>query len=243
MARKYVKKSKRRGRRVARKGQRRIPRTVRAGVPDIASLTEVKELPIYSTNQMYQAYNIQLSTCPRAVSVAKGYQLYRIKRVTFKLSPLLDTFAAGSNTTVPYLYYMIDRTKNLIASNSVRDLQKAGAKPRRVDDKQITFSYRPSVLTSGYDGNPPAGQSIVQFSQYRMSPWLNTRDQESIALWNPDSTDHQGIVWMVQNAVGGSDNISYKMDLILEFEFKKPSYQVTPSDDFPPPLTFDLEGQ
>lgn len=205
----------------------------------MASLTETREAPVCQTNQMYQVYNLQLSSYPRASAVAKGYQLYRIKRVTFKISPLLDTFAAGSNTTVPYLYYMIDRTKNLQFNNTALSLQKAGAKPRRLDDKIVTFSFKPSVLTPGFDSLPPAGQSNTQFTSYRISPWLTTRDNDGVSIWNPDSTDHLGVKFMAEQTLG--TNITYKVEVLVDFEFKKPAYDAPISEELPAPadLGFD----
>lgn len=217
----------------------RVPRRVKGGVPEWASLTETKEIGVLDSNTMYQSYNVALSQFARARLVAQGYQQYRIKRIAFKVSPLLDTFQAGSNSSVPYLYYMIDRTKNLIAANTVDILQKVGAKPRRVDDKIITFSYSPSVLTGTLDTSPPVGQSTSQFVQYKVAPWLNTRDSENITVWNPDTTDHQGIKWMVETSTGTS--IGYKMEMVVEFEFKKPAFPALYVEGTPPPV--DIEDK
>lgn len=213
----------------------RVPRSVKkSGVPEWASLTETREMGVLDSNTMYQSYNVALSQFPRARTVAQGYQQYRIKRIAYKISPLLDTFQSGSNTSIPYLYYMVDRTKNLLAANTVDVLQKVGAKPRRVDDKIITFSYTPSVLTGTLDVNPPSGQTQTNFTQYKVGPWLNTRDSEIDSIWNPDTTDHQGIKWIVESSTGTS--IGYKMEMIVEFEFKKPSYQCVFVEGAPPPV-------
>lgn len=208
------------------------------GVPDVASLSEVipTSSQLLTTSQMYQSYRISLANFPRARTVAQGYQLFRIKKVTFKFSPLADTFQVGAATTtsVPYLYCMIDRTKNLVAANTVDTLKRLGAKPRRLDEKILEFSYKPSVLTATFDANPPAGQLQSQFTQYKVSPWLNTRDSESLITWNPDTTDHLGCVWYAENS-GGQD-IPYKVELVVEFEFKKPSYQVVTNLGEPTPI-------
>lgn len=236
MAKKF---NKRKYARKGRKGARRtrIPRSVKGGVPEWASLTETKPYSNLPTNTVFNMYNLQLSNFPRAASVAQAYQLYRIKRVKYILSPLQDTFAAGSNTSVPYLYYMIDRTRNLSAVNNPQALKRLGCKPRRIDDKIITFSYRPSVLTASYDAIPPAGQTSNQYTQYKLTPWLATRDQETLSVWNPDTTDHQGIVFCVETSWGAV--IQYKMEMMVEFEFKKPSINVTADPTLPPPVELD----
>lgn len=214
--------------------RRNIPRGPRkAGVSEWASLTETKPFALLNTGQMYQNYNVQLSSFPRASLVAKGYQLYRIKRIEFRISPLQDTFA-GAGTSIPYLYYMIDRVRNLQAANNVLPLKRTGAKPRRLDDKIVKFSYTPSVLTGNFDSQPPAGQGTTQFVSYKMAPWLNTRDSETIGAWNPDTTDHQGIVFIVENFGGAT--IAYKCEMVVEFQFKKPSFEVVPLEGAPAPL-------
>lgn len=227
------------GKRGAAKPRRRmvrVPRVPRKStVAEWASLTENKPSALLNTNQMYQAYNISLSQFPRAAAVAKAYQLYRIKRVTFKLSPLADTFS-NSTTTVPYLYYMIDRTKNLAAANVQTILKRCGAIPRRLDDKIVSFSYTPNVLTGSFDSLPPTGQSQTQFTDYKIAPWLNTRDAETLGVWNPDTTDHLGIVWIVEH--NGSAALQYKCETIVEFQFKKPSFEVVPSEQYPAPIEF-----
>lgn len=215
----------------------RVPSSLKL-IRDYASLSEVIPTAnqLLQTNQMYQSYRIQLANFPRARTVAQGYQLFRIKRVTFKFSPLADTFQVGAaqTTSVPYLYCMIDRTKNLVAANSVDALKRAGAKPRRLDDKMLQFTYSPNVLTGSFDANPPAGQSTTQFTQFKVSPWLNTRDSETLGVWNPDTTDHLGCVWYAENS--GGNEVPYKVDLIVEFEFKKPSYQIVPLEGAPQPI-------
>lgn len=215
------------------KGRGRRPRRSQT-VAERASLSENKPLALLQTNQMYQSYNIQLADFPRAVAVAKAYQLYRIKSVRFILSPLADTFTAGGGTTVPYLYWMIDRTKNLVAANAAVALKRMGAKPIRIDDKKVTWSYKPSVLNAVYDSNPPVGQATSAFVEFKVSPWLNTRDSETIGVWNADTTDHQGCKFIVENA--GGNNISYKLEYVVEFEFCKPSFEVLPTEGIPEPV-------
>jgi len=207
----------------------------RSTVAERASMSETKGLSILTTNQMYQQYALQLANYPRALNVAKAYQLYRIKSVKYVIQPLSDTFiatgAAASGSTVPYLYYMIDRTKNLSVVNTAQALKKAGAKPRRLDDRSVTFSYRPSVLQANQDVQNPVTTS---YTSYKISPWLNTRDVTTVGVWNPDATDHQGIKFIVENS--GGANVAFKCDIIVEFEFMKPSNDLVASETMPTPI-------
>lgn len=211
-------------------------RMVRRGIKhETASCRVNQTFSLLNTNQAYNSYNLQLSSFQRAVIVAQAYQYYRIKRVTYKFSPLSDTFAAGSGTTVPYLYFMIDRLSQLQAVSTASQLRAMGAKPKRLDDKMLTWSYAPSILQAGFDGAPPIGQSSTQFVQHKVSPWLSCRDaQGPLGVWTPDSTDHLGCVWLVENSGGAT--VQYKCERIIEFEFKKPSFTVLAGPNDPPPV-------
>lgn len=225
-------------RRGAKKGAargRRVPRPVRrrAGVNEHASCRVTQTFTLLNPNQLYTNYNTQLSSFSRAVTIAEGYQLYRIKRITYKFSPLSDTFAPGG-VSVPYLYIMIDRMRQLSTAATASALRNIGAKPKRMDDKIVTFSYTPSVQTGTYDSLPPFGQSNTQFTQYKLSPWLSCRDQENGLQWVPDSTDHLGCVWIMENS--GGANVQYKCERIVEFEFKKPAFTVVQGVNDPPPI-------
>lgn len=225
----------RKGKKAARKPRRtaRPSRGVRT-VAEVASLTESRSFALLNTNQMYQVYNLQLINFLRASLVAKAYQYYRIKNCKMVLSPLRDTFASTTGDTIPYLYYMIDRTKNLVAATTPQQLKIMGAKPHRIDDKIVSFQWRPSVLNAVYDSVPPAGQSTTSFVQYKVSPWLNCRDSEVLSTWQADSTDHQGMVYILDNA--GGANVPVKLEMIVEFEFKKPSYTVGIAENGPEPV-------
>lgn len=217
-----------RQKRAARKGQRKV------GVPERASCVATQVFELMQTNQLYTNYNTQLSGFTRAINIAKGYQFYRIKKITYKFSPLSDTFQAGSGVSVPYLYFMIDRNRQLVSANTANALRLLGAKPKRLDDRIVTWVYKPSVLTGTYDSLPPAGQGTTQFTQHKVSPWLACRDTENQLVWNPDSTDHLGAVWLAENSGGAL--ISYKCERIVEFEFKKPAYSFVTNPTAPAPI-------
>lgn len=218
---KQVRRKYRSKRKVSGKGRKRVSKFE---VKENASLTEVQApIPTPLANQNYATYNISLASLTRALDVAKGYQYYRIKRVTYIIKPLSDTFNAqglapgGSAASVPYLYYMIDRTRLFQNGFTIDQLKAMGAKARRLDDKTLTFSYTPSVLTETYDNTVGANGAV----QYKMMPWLPTKDINVVGLWNPNTTDHQGVVWRVEQVSGTP--IGYQLERRVQIEFKKPA--------------------
>jgi len=216
----------------ARRGRRII---AKRGVPERASCTEVFAGNILTSNQSYSVYNVSLDTCLRARDIAKGYQFYRIKRITMVLKPTQDTFQQGGNS-VPYLYYMIDRTKQFAAGFSTNQLKAMGAKARRVDEKNIEFSYMPSVLTETFDNTVGANTAV----QYKMSPWLPCKDTAQVGVWNPNTTDHLGIVWRIEQAFVTGSPSAYTVERRVEFEFKKPAVQTFAAEEGDEPIDLDL---
>lgn len=214
--------------------RRRAPmrRRVARSVPERASCTETTSIPLLAMNNSYYVYNTSLTSSIRAQTIAKGYQYYRIKNVKFILRPQSDTFiAGGTGGAVPYLYYMIDRTKQFANGLSTAEkFRRLGCKPHRVDDNMVTFQYKPSVLNPAFDGATPTAS---QFVQYKISPWLPTRDNDVIGSWQADSTDHQGIIWFVENT---GNNIPYTLERVIEFEFMKPASDMNLQEGENPPI-------
>lgn len=209
----------------------KISRSLRT-VPEQASMSCTRQFSLLTTNQSYRVYDVQLSQFLRAVNVAKSYQLYRIKNVKLLLSPLADTFIAGGGTTVPYAYFQVDRTRDLQNIRTSIEFKQLGCKPHRVDDKVVTFQWKPSVLNTTLDD---AGTNGGVFNQYKISPWIRTRDETGApGVWNPDTTDHLGCVFLVENSAGA--NVDYKMEMVVEFEFCKPSYPTTITEGQPEPV-------
>lgn len=222
-------KAKKAGRGRARKS--RVPRGLRT-VPEKASLSVTRQFSLLSTNQTYAVYNTQLSQFARAVNVAKAYQLYRIKNIKLMISPLADTFTAGGGTSVPYAYFQVDRTRDIQNIRTAIEFKQLGCKPRRLDDKIVPFQWKPSVLNTTLDD---AGTNGGVFNQYKISPWIRCRDETGApGVWNPDTTDHLGCVFFVENS-GGAE-INYKCEMVIEFEFCKPSYPTTITEGEPEPV-------
>lgn len=217
-----------------RKVMRRAKRSYNQ--PEQASLTEVLPSSLLASNQNYSSYNLSLSNFTRARDIAKGYQFYRIKRVTITIKATQDTFVQGGNS-LPYLYYMIDRLGQFRNGFTIDQLKAMGAKPRRIDDKTITFSYTPSVLTDTYDNTANANTAV----QYKMMPWLPTKDVSQIGVWNPNTTDHFGIVWRFQQDITTGTASAFSVERSVELQFKKPSIPTVALDVTDVPENVDVE--
>jgi len=160
---------------------------------------------------------VDLSLFTRATDIADNFQEYRITKLQFKYTPLSDTYIdASGNSTLPTLYH-----KRLLypspATFGLPYMVSLGAKPIRVDDKIINFTYTPNVLLSGTlnsVGNP------LQKPDYK--PWLTTHAQSGSNVVM-DSTPHQGHALYVyqKNTVSAQAPIcSY--EVTAHFEFRKP---------------------
>lgn len=219
-------------RRAPRKSVRKNVRRSKRTVPERASLTVTRAFQLLNPNQTYRLSDVELSQYARAVNVAKAFQLYRIKNVKLIVSPLADTFQANAGASVPYIYFQVDRTRELDNVRTAQEFKQLGCKPHRLDDKIVIFQYRPSVLNNTLDN---VGTGANAFNQYKISPWLRCRDEVGIpGVWNPDTTDHQGLVMFCENA--GGANVQFKLEVMVEFEFMKPSYPMTITETAPEPV-------
>lgn len=184
-------------------------------VPDFAQLSETFDISALATGVMYQKRDFTLNGNPRAQAVALAYQHYRIKKITMKFKPQIDTYISGSGTTVPNLHYMIDKSGSIPTNSTLAALKSMGAKPIRFDDKNITVSWRPSVLTDTATAPGVSGQS-----QYRISPWLSTNANAlQPGVFVPSSIDHLGLFWFIETQGAA---VGYTIEVTMEFQFKKP---------------------
>lgn len=189
-------------------------------------------------------FNFSLSSCDRAVQVARAYQLYRIKKIEVIVRPLFDTWmvpGALPSGTIPYLYYLIDKgyntTSALTTFNSMRD---AGCKPIRLDDRSIKISFSPCVATAVYDsGVNPSNALQGYYGKPVKSPWLQTNINAGVtgsgspfAEWAPSSVDHRGIVIGAEQLIQGANNYAqYSMTFKVHFQFKKPNTAINSTGD------------
>lgn len=227
-------KTARPGKRRARKGLRRRGFRPAKNVAEWASCSETFSLAnpnpgappltnaMFPSNTLYQKRDFSLDQYARATQVAKAYQHFRIKKITMKFKPLVDTFTnSGALASVPNLFYMIDKSGSLPNNPTIAMLKQMGAKAHRFDDKSITVSWRPSVLD--LVATAPANASSAQ---YKISPWLSTNaNQLGVGLWNPSTVDHQGIFWYSEQDVSMTPAY-FSIECTIEFQFKKPLAQL-----------------
>lgn len=228
IARKKKVASKPRRRPAVRRGRRGFKPA--RNVPDLASLSVTTTLipgggnPNFLSGAMYSLMNTQLSDHARAVQVSKAYQHYRIKKITLRLKPTVDTFQQGGPSKM-YLYYMIDKSGSLPSNPTLELLKQMGAKAYVFDEKQKVISWRPSVLA---DTATNPGALVSTPNKYMISPWLSTNANViSPGLFQPSTVDHLGVYWFVDQAF--QPGYGYQAEVTIEFQFKKPVWETLPS--------------
>lgn len=202
-------------------------KTKKTNVPDWASLSCKRSMQAPATGQfnlntMYNLLNTQLTDFPRAVQVAGAFQHYRIKNISVTFKPSYDTYqvlAAGTSSSKPRLYYMIDKSGAIPTNVSLEGLKAMGAKPKDFDENNRVISWSPSVLESVMYA---VGVNNATPSKYRVSPWLATNAVPgSPGIFVASGIDHLGLYWYVdqlQNPQGAQ----YSIEVEVQFEFKKP---------------------
>lgn len=162
---------------------------------------------------MYANRAFQLADFTRASAIAANYASFRISKITMKFKPLADTFVtAPGGVGVPYFYSMLDKSGAIPLNAALENLKQMGAKPRRFDDKTISVSWRPSVLTADLT-TVPAGN--VAGSQYKLSPTLSTNANAGnpTVPWAPSVVDHLGIYWYVEQANGQGNQYNVEVEV------------------------------
>jgi len=161
----------------------------------------------------------------RALAHAEQYGLYRISKIEFKHKPKYDTYISqtitnpGANaiTTVPSLYWKMNRYADAPAGFDADNLRSMGAKPHRLDDKIYTLSYKPNVLL----GTISAGNNS---GQLKMTPWLNTDSAPDTPGFIASTTSHLGHFLFVEADLINTTTqpIVATMDVVIHYEFKTP---------------------
>lgn len=164
--------------------------------------------------------NTQLIDYERASAVASQYQMFRMKVITITFKPSADTFTgSGGTATKPNLYYMIDKAGVIPTNVTLEGLKQMGARPRQLDEKNFSVSWRPSVLESVmYLG----GVNNATPSKYTISPWLScSAVPVQPGVYQASGIDHLGIYWYCdQNIAAG---YQYTIEVEVQYEFKKPN--------------------
>lgn len=198
--------------------RRRVGRARATNVREMASLSVKRTLTPGNGNTMYNISNVSLVDFPRAVTVAKAYQFFRIKSIRVTWKPVYDTYSSATLQQKPNFYHMVDKSAGIPLTITLEGLKQMGARPRAYDEKPISVSWAPSVLN---DAQNSIG-SIA--SSYRISPWLITNSGPDQPAWNPSQVQHNGLFWYVET---GGVTQAINLELECQFEFKKPLVEGT----------------
>lgn len=169
-------------------------------------------------------------TGARASAIAKEFGLYRIARIIYTYRPLFDTYSSSlpgtgnSPNAVPTLYWKINRYGDFPGAFTADYMRSLGAKPYRLDDKNVVFSYKPNILVSQNNAN-----NASTSSQVKMTPWLSTDDAPADNAFNLSTAQHYGHTLFVEGGgAGTAQGTVALMDVRVVYEFKNPRL-VTPT--------------
>lgn len=203
-----------------------------------------QELPLNATGNgqagspsaAYGFYNFALTNSTRAVQVAQAYQEYRISKVEVTIKAAADSFIAenvgtGASPSVPYLYYMIDKTGTFESNGTTsQTLKVAGAKPIRLDDRTIKIQWKPAVEIGSSDAAGGGAPVSELAAAYKVSPWLTTNANAAnpAQVWAPNSVDHMGLVLSAEQPRGPFPTTVGSVSIRITYEFRKPLWYVAP---------------
>lgn len=220
---------RRMNRKPARKGRKNVRKGRKSNVKDLASLSVKATLTSGSPgggflpNTLYNKMDTQLSDFTRAITVANAYQHYKIKRIALTFKPTYDTYAPTGGTTIgkPNLYFMIDKSGSIPTNITLEGLKQMGARPKQLDEKNMTVSWSPSVLDLSMIASGAAPTSNP--AKYRISPWLSCNENiVAPGVFTPSRVDHLGLYWYVDQANPGTTPPVYTVEIEVQFVFKKP---------------------
>lgn len=200
--------------------KRRPRRKTGLRATEYAKCVETHEFAQLAANSAWFDYQTSLARCERATQIARSYQEYKITKVEYHFIANTDTYLPGQYG-VPQLYTVIDKTGALEAYTTVSQLAQTGAKPRRLDDKNIVISFKPAALMYARD----AIQNTNFWAKPIVSPWLATNKNNNVPSqpWNASSIDHLGLVWFLEQVnPAGQPNLTFSVRQRIHFEFRKP---------------------
>lgn len=191
---------------------------------EFASAKQTLQLASDPANVIWRLDNINLSSFDRLVNIARNYQYFRFTKVEVKIKPFTDTFPTGVSSSVPYLYWLINKGDSLdfATFNQLRD---AGAKPIRFDEKTITVRWKPAISVGVAANQPVAGPPTgTAFSRAVVSPWLSTdvAPLDVSTVWAPSTVPHKGIFYAVEQDITGGNTLYYNVEITVYAQFKKP---------------------
>lgn len=213
-------------RRRALRPKRKIQRKRRVSKRTSVNTASVREC--YTTSLTDGAINffrnVELADViyDRTQSVARAFQEFKISYIKLTFKPSADTFPLAAGNTIPQLYFQIDKSNAVPTSASLTTLLDMGARPMRFDARNITKTWKPTVLTA--DMTSPG---TIAASQMRTSPWLSTNANSGNpgAAWAPSVVDHLGCLFYVTKANPLTPNVFFNVDVEVVFLFRKPLWR------------------
>lgn len=230
-------KSMPRRRRARRVRRARIPRAPAIRHETAQATYSTLSAPLFPNANVYAFQNFSLeASSQRVLSVAQAYQFFRIKKVTWQLRPAFDTFTSAAGTSVPSLYWRVDKDRNFLTSSTLQTLKASGCRPVRLDDKIITKSFKPAVLQGVSEQATTLGSApSLTLGSSKVSPWLPTNQNAytSTAPWIASSIDHLGLLIAIDQDGGVSTTVPCAyISFTVDYEFKKPlEISTTGSED------------
>jgi len=169
-------------------------------------------------------------TGARARQLAALFGEYRIKKIIYTYRPWFDTFtpgiATGGNNAVqvPTLYWRMNRYGDTPAAFNGDYMRAMGAKPHRLDDKQVVVSYSPNVIQTQQN---VAGSSTATI---KVAPWLSTDDLVQDNNFTLSTAEHFGHSLFIEAAANGNtQGQAANLDVKVIYEFRNPRLTNPPS--------------
>jgi len=198
---------------------RRIPRSI---TTNTAAVKECYSTPINDGNVVFFR-NTQLADAAfdRSQAVAAAYQQFRVKYIKLTFRPSADTYPVVAGNVIPQIYFMFDKSNSIPTNADANTFFSMGARPRRMDDKNLVYAWKPTVLnTSLTQGGASTSADLMT------RPWLSTNAnaQNPIGAWAPSTVAHLGAAFYVTK-INPADDLQYFMDVEVVFQFRKPVWR------------------
>lgn len=209
-----------------RKQYRRKPRMYRnpnaLGGPNTCKVIETIPTSVINLNTPYLWMKAGI-TGTRAPEIARQFGLYRIAKIIYTFRPIFDTYSSSlagvgnSPNSLPTLYWKMNRYGDFPNAFNGNYMRALGAKPYRLDDKNVVISYKPNTLLVQQDtaGNTPASIKIT--------PWLSTDDTPQDNNFTLSTATHYGHTLFVEGGgAGNAQGAVANLDIKVVYEFKNP---------------------
>lgn len=199
--------------------RRPIPRAI---ITNTAAVKETYSVPVMDGNvTFFRSTSLADAVFDRAQTVASAFQEFRVKYIKLTFRPNADTFPAVAGNSIPQLYFMIDKANSIPTNADSNTFFSMGARPRRMDDKNLTYIWAPTALVSTL-----IAPNVTTTAEVKLRPWLSTNanSQNPGAAWAPNQTDHLGCAFYVTK-INPADALEYNVDVEVVFQFRKPVWK------------------